>query len=95
MEIVAARLDGESIRKFGRVVRKNKSEMLRYLLEAGKKHYAVELYRERKVSLGLGARLAGVTLSEFFELLREHNVDFNLTLEDVKDSLKTVYKILK
>ena len=45
-------------------------------------HKAVELYKERKVSLGLGARLAGLSLSEFLDALREHNVTLNLEKED-------------
>ncbi len=95
MEIVAARLDTEGIEEFKRVTRKNKSEVVRELVEAGKKHYAVDLYKERKVSLGLGAKLAGVTLSEFFELLAEHNVPLNQTLDDAKLSFATAEKIVQ
>ena len=60
----------------------------------GKKHKAVELYKMKKVSLGLGAKLAGVSLSEFFDLFREHNVYLNLELEDVKQALETARKLL-
>lgn len=95
MGIVAARLDTEGIEQFMKVIHKNKSEVVRELVEAGKKHQAVELYKEKKVSIGLGARLANVTLSEFLDLLAEHNVDLNQTLEDAKASLKTAKKILK
>ena len=59
-----------------------------------KKHKAVELYKMKKVSLGLGAKLAGVTLSEFIDLLREHNVYLNLEKEDVEKALKTARKVL-
>jgi len=52
------------------------------------------LYKQKKVSLGLGAKLAGVSLSEFFDLLGEHNVYLNLELEDVKQALETARKIL-
>lgn len=60
----------------------------------GKKHKAVELYSMKKVSLGLGAKLAGVTLSEFIDLLKEHNVYLNLEKEDVEQALKTARKVL-
>lgn len=59
-----------------------------------KKHKAVELYKMKKVSLGLGAKLAGVTLSEFIDLLKEHNVYLNLEKEDVEHALKTARKVL-
>lgn len=60
----------------------------------GKKYKAVELYKIKKVSLGLGAKLAGVTLSEFIDLLKEHNVCLNLEKEGVEQALKTARKVL-
>ena len=59
-----------------------------------KKYKAVDLYKMEKVSLGLGAKLAGVTLSEFIDLLKEHNVYLNLEKEDVEQALKTARKVL-
>ncbi len=95
METVSSRLDLESINLFGRVLKEKRSEVVRKLVESGKKHKAVELYREKKVSLGLGAKLAGVNLSEFIELLKEHNVYLNLEIEDVEKALSTARKNLK
>lgn len=94
MEIVAARLDTKNIEQFQKVTSQNKSEVVRDLVEAGRKHRAVELYHERKISLGLGAKLAGVPLSEFFELLAEHNVDLNITIDDVNAGIETAKKII-
>lgn len=71
----------------------SRSEVMRVLMESGKKHKAVELYREKKVSLGLGAKLAGVTLSEFIDMLGEHNVTLNLETEDVERALNTARKV--
>ena len=59
-----------------------------------KKHKAVELYKAKKVSLGLGAKLADATLSEFIDLLKEHNAYLNLEKEDVEQALNTARKIL-
>ena len=94
METVSARLDLETIKLFGKILNEKRSEVVRELVESGKKHKAVELYKMKKVSLGLGAKLAGVSLSEFFDLLKEHNVYLNLELEDVKQALKTARKLL-
>ncbi|MEK6837995.1 MAG: UPF0175 family protein [Nanoarchaeota archaeon] len=55
---------------------------------------AVELYKEKHVSLGLGAKLAGVSSSEFIDLLKEHNVYLNLEKEDVEDALRTARKVI-
>lgn len=94
METVSARLDIKTISEFGKVLERNNSMVVRELIEAGKKEMAVELYKNKKVSLGLGTKLAGVTLSEFIDLLKEHNVLLNLEKEDVERALKTARKIL-
>ena len=94
METVSSRLDIETINLFGKVMKEKRSEVARELVNAGKKHKAVELYKMKKVSLGLGAKLAGETLSEFIDLLKEHNVYLNLEKEDVEQALKTARKIL-
>ena len=67
---------------------------MRQLVESGRKRKAVELYKNGKVSLGLGARLAGVTLNEFIDLLRKHDAYLNLELEDVKKSVEVARKVL-
>ena len=93
MQTVSSRLDLETINLFGKILKEKRSEVVRELVESGKKHKAVELYKQKKVSLGLGSKLAGVTLSEFIDLLREHNVSLNLEKKDVEMSLKTARKI--
>ena len=93
METISARMDLTMINLFEKVLNESRSEVMRVLMESGKKHKAVELYREKKVSLGLGAKLAGVTLSEFIDLLGEHNVTLNLETEDVERALNTARKV--
>ncbi|MBI2581257.1 UPF0175 family protein [Candidatus Woesearchaeota archaeon] len=56
---------------------------------------AVELYKGKKVSLGLGAKLAGVSLGKFLDLLKLHSVDLNISKEDVQDALNAARRILK
>jgi len=94
METVSSRLDLETINLFGKVLKEKRSEVVRELVESGKKHKAVELYKMKKVSLGLGAKLAGVSLSEFIDLLKEHNADLNLEKGDVEQALKTARKVI-
>ena len=94
METVSSRLDLGTINLFGKVLKEKRSEVVRELVESGKKHKAVELYKAKKVSLGLGAKLAGVSLSEFIDLLEEHNVYLNLEKEDVEKALSTARKVL-
>jgi len=90
METVSSRLNMETINLFERLLNQKRSEIVRELVEYGKKSKAVELYKNKKVSLGLGAKLAGVSLSEFIDLLGEHNVYLNLSINDVERSLESV-----
>ena len=94
METVSSRLDLETINLFGKVLKEKRSEVVRELVNAGQKHKAVELYKIKKVSLGLGSKLAGVTLSEFIDLLKEHNAYLNLEKEDVEQAIYTARKVL-
>ncbi|HLC20001.1 MAG TPA: UPF0175 family protein [Candidatus Nanoarchaeia archaeon] len=94
METLSLRMDIENLDCFSKVLKEKRSAVLRELVKEGRKHKAVELYKTRKVSLGLGARLAGVTLSEFIDILREHNAVLNLEREDVKQALKNARKMI-
>ncbi len=94
MDTVSSRLNTGSLDLFGEVLNERRSEVVRDLVEKGQKVKAVELYREKRVSLGLGAKLAGVSLGEFLGLLKLHNADLNITQEDVEDALKAARKVL-
>lgn len=94
MDTVSSRLDTEMITLFENILRESRSEVVRDLVESGRKHKAVELYTLKKVSLGLAAKLAGVQLSAFIDLLKEHNAELNLEVEDVEKALAVARKAL-
>ena len=95
MSVISVRIDDDlGLDHFSKVLQENKSEVIRTLMKEGKKAKAVELYKRKRVSIGLGAKLAGVCLSEFIDLLKESNVNLNITLDDVKEALATAEKIL-
>lgn len=89
METVSIRLeDPKELDSLGKILKENRSEVVRELLEEGKKMKALTLYKTRKISLGLAAKFAGVTLSEFLDLLEEYHIKINITLEDAKLAMK-------
>ena len=95
MEIISVRLKKlKEIDYFSKVLNENRSEVVRELVEEGKKLKAIELYKQKKVSLGLASNLAGLTLSEFLDLLEEFNVKLNLTLDDAKEAMKNAEKLI-
>ena len=64
------------------------SEMLRELIDEGRKMKSIELYKQGKVSLGLGAKIARLSISEYMDLLKEYKVRINVDIEDAKSSLE-------
>ncbi|MBU4221793.1 MAG: UPF0175 family protein [Euryarchaeota archaeon] len=64
------------------------SEMLRELIDEGRKMKSIELYKLGKVSLGLGARIARLSISEYIDLLKEYKIQINIDIEDAKKSLE-------
>ena len=44
---------------------------------------ALELVREKKVTVWKAAEIAGLTYREMLEKLREHNVPFPITVEEL------------
>ncbi len=56
---------------------------------------SLRLYKEKKISLGLAAKIAGVSVGEFIDLLKEYGLALNLELEDAKLSFKYAQEIIK
>ena len=95
MEVISVRLKKlKELDYFSKVLNENRSEIVRDLVEEGRKLKAIELYKRKKVSLGLASKLSGLTLSEFLDLLEEYNVKLNLTLEDAKESLRNAEMLI-
>ncbi len=84
----------DDVEFLSRVLKKNKSEAIRDLLDTGRKMKAIELYKKGNVSLGLGARIAKMSISEFLELLKEYNVKLNIDIEDARMALEYARKKL-
>ncbi len=66
----------------------NRSEMLRELIDEGRKMKSIELYKQGKVSLGLGAKIARLSISEYIDLLKEYKVHINIDVDEAKKALE-------
>lgn len=93
METMSVRMETEDLDLFSKILKEKKSSVIRELVKEGKKRKAVQLYKEKRVSLGLGARLADLTLSGFIDLLKDNNVDLNIGEDDVEDAIKSASKL--
>ena len=55
---------------------------------------AIELYKQKKISLGLASKLSGLSLSEFLDLLEEFNIKINFTLDDAREAMRNAEKLI-
>jgi len=90
MMTISARIDEELVKEIDEIVKErgtDRSAVIRELLYIGLKEYklkkALELVRERKVTVWKAAEIAGITYREMLEKLREHNVPFPITAEEL------------
>lgn len=67
---------------------RNMSEIMRELIDEGRKMKSIELYKQGKVSLGLGAKIARLSISEYIDLLKEYKIKINIDIEDAKKALE-------
>ncbi len=51
---------------------------------------AIELYRERKVSLGKASQLAGLSVREFLYELRKRGIPINYTREEAEEDIRLI-----
>lgn len=55
---------------------------------------SIELYKQGKVSLCLGAKIARLSISEYIDLLKEYKVQINIDIDDAKKALEYARKAL-
>lgn len=67
------------------------SDFSREVLEA----YAIESYRQEKMSLGQIAELLELSISETHAFLKDHDVSANYDLEDLERDTRTIEDFLK
>lgn len=72
--------------------KRKKSEVLREVLEKGlgqkRLEIALERYRNGEATAAKAAKIAGIPLSRFFDVLFEKKMEFNYTVEDFREDLK-------
>ena len=54
---------------------------------------ALELYRERSVSLGKAAEIAGMPIQDFMELASQRSISIDYTLDDLEADRKTIRRL--
>ena len=100
--VVSVRVEKEILKYAEQKAKKEnipKSAALRKLLALGLEYdrlkMAVELYRDKKVSLGKAAEIANLPVTQMMDWLVRFGVKSNITLEDYRAGLEHARKVMK
>ena len=71
-------------------------KIIRRILDIGieedlKKH-ALELFRDKKVSLAKAAEIADISVREMMDLIKEKGISLHITTEDVREDFEAAMK---
>ena len=95
-DTISLRLPRETAKKLREIARKegkDRSKLIREILENGVKdksvEHAVELYRTGEASGWKAAQLAGVSLWRFYRILGEKGVLIQYSEQDLEEDLKS------
>lgn len=92
MEAETIHVEVELPKTFSLTTKVKEKELNKFIREA----LAVELYRERKVSLGKAAEIAGARNKwEMLMVLNKRGVAIDYTAEDAEKDLETLNKVLE
>ena len=81
------------IHELSKIEREDKCKVLSELLEMGRKACAVKLYENGKVSIVRAAHIAGISVSEFMDILSERGVTSRIRYEDYIDGLENLREV--
>ncbi len=73
-----------------------KSALIRRILDRGLneelKRYALELFRDKRVSLAKAAEIAGISVRAMMDLIKEKDIPLHITLEDIREDFEAAMK---
>ena len=97
MASISARIpdeEREALEEVAALLGEDRSTTIRKALREGlhdlRVRVAVERYQTGEISMNQAARVAGVSLGEWFEIAREHNLTMQLTPEDIESDVRTL-----
>ncbi len=98
-KIISIRPTEEIERKLERLIgieKMERSALIRRILDIGiaedlKKH-ALELFRDKKVSLAKAAEIADVSVREMMDLIKEKGISLHITTEEIEEDFEAAMK---
>ncbi len=79
-----------------RIEKTGKSVLIRRILDTGineeLKKRALELFRDRKVSLVKAAEIADISVREMMDLIKEKGISLHISVEDIREDFEAAMK---
>ena len=98
-KVISIRPTTEIERKLERLIGIDKAErsaLIRRILDTGineeLKKRALELFSDKKVSLAKAAEIAGISVREMMDLIREKGISLHISIEDIRGDFKAAMK---
>lgn len=96
-ETVSVRIDKtelNEIDKLSKMEKKSKSSVLREIVDKGIKEkklaVAIERFRKNEATAWKAARLAGIPLSKFMDILVRNGIDFHYGTKELKEDFEVI-----
>jgi predicted HTH domain antitoxin len=98
-KIISIRPTEEIERKLERLIgieKMERSALIRRILDIGmeeelKKH-ALELFRDKKVSLAKAAEIADISVREMMDLIKEKGISLHISIEDIREDFEAAMR---
>ncbi|MBS7252248.1 MAG: UPF0175 family protein [Candidatus Jordarchaeaceae archaeon] len=97
METISSRVEKEILEEIERISKKrgvDRSVVIREMLKQGIKEFklkeALQLLRERKITVWRAAEMADATYREILDSLKRYNIPFPVTLEEIKREIEEI-----
>ena len=94
MKVITLRIPQDVLEKIDEIARrenKERSEVVREILKIGLKDKlvgdALKMYREGKVSMWKASKMAGVSLWEFIEILKDRGVEIQYRIRELEEDV--------
>lgn len=71
----------------------DESTAIRQLIAMGAEEYAIELFKQGKITLNEAAELAGVTVRQMIDSLQRHGVKGNVRLNQQREALEYISEL--
>ena len=94
MTIRLPKEDVEIVKQISIENKKDKSTVVRELIEQGKIYIAIIKYSQGKISLERASETAGLAISDMMDLLTSLGIKNNLEVNDYLEGIKTAGRVL-